>query len=158
MTVNNTSGVDYIDPAMMCAQDYYAFGMMIPGRTYSAPGGGYRYGFNGKEKDDEIKGSGKSYAFEARIFDPRLGRVDRTISPNVKKNINIYQTKASRVDSKGDKNTAVYPTKTEVQNNDFTGRYSGTPGQPDYQVVEHGTIDDISENRVVKEVVSELEK
>jgi RHS repeat-associated protein len=29
---------------------------------------------NGKEKDDEIKGSGNSYDFGARIYDPRLGR------------------------------------------------------------------------------------
>ena len=34
----------------------------------------YRYGFNKKEKDDEIKGQGNSYDFGARIQDPRLGR------------------------------------------------------------------------------------
>lgn len=34
-----------------------------------------RYGFNGKEKDDEVHGSsGTSYDFGARIYDPRLGR------------------------------------------------------------------------------------
>jgi len=32
---------------------------------------GYRYGFNGHEKDDEIKGSGNSLNFGARILDPR---------------------------------------------------------------------------------------
>jgi RHS repeat-associated protein len=31
-------------------------------------------GFNGKEKDDEIKGSGNSYDFGARMYDSRLGR------------------------------------------------------------------------------------
>lgn len=36
--------------------------------------GDYRYGFNGKEKDDELKGGGNSYDFGARIYDPRLGR------------------------------------------------------------------------------------
>src|SRR5690606_7574722 len=36
--------------------------------------GGYRYGFNGMEKDDEVKGKGNSYDFGARIQDPRLGR------------------------------------------------------------------------------------
>jgi RHS repeat-associated protein len=35
---------------------------------------GYRYGFNGKENDNEVKGSGNQVAFEARIYDPRLGR------------------------------------------------------------------------------------
>jgi RHS repeat-associated protein len=34
----------------------------------------YLYGFNGKEKDDEIKGEGNSLDFGARIYDPRLGR------------------------------------------------------------------------------------
>ena len=34
----------------------------------------YRFAFNGKEKDDEVKGAGNSIAFEARIYDPRLGR------------------------------------------------------------------------------------
>ncbi|MCC7303502.1 MAG: hypothetical protein IT233_12755 [Bacteroidia bacterium] len=34
----------------------------------------YRYGFDGVEKDDEVKGSGNSYDFGARIYDPRLGR------------------------------------------------------------------------------------
>jgi RHS repeat-associated protein len=34
----------------------------------------YPYGFNGKEKDDEVEGAGNSYDFGARINDPRLGR------------------------------------------------------------------------------------
>jgi len=35
---------------------------------------GYRYGFNGMEKDDEAKGKGNSYDFGARTYDSRLGR------------------------------------------------------------------------------------
>jgi RHS repeat-associated protein len=34
----------------------------------------YDYGFNGKLKDNEIKGNGNSYDFGARILDPRIGR------------------------------------------------------------------------------------
>lgn len=35
----------------------------------------YRFGFNGKEKDDEVKGvSGSSLDFGARMYDPRIGR------------------------------------------------------------------------------------
>jgi|GEM_PF-1196175 len=34
----------------------------------------YRYGFNGQERDDEIKGGGNTVSFEYRIYDPRLGR------------------------------------------------------------------------------------
>ncbi len=35
---------------------------------------GYRFGFNGMEKDDEAKCEGNSYDFGARIYDSRLGR------------------------------------------------------------------------------------
>ncbi len=34
----------------------------------------YRYGFNGKENDSEVKGEGNSVAYENRIYDTRLGR------------------------------------------------------------------------------------
>lgn len=34
----------------------------------------YRYGFQGQERDDEVKGSGNSYDFGARMLDSRLGR------------------------------------------------------------------------------------
>jgi RHS repeat-associated protein len=44
----------------------------MPGRSFSSDS--YRYGFNGMEKDDEIKGSGNSLDFGARIYDSRLGR------------------------------------------------------------------------------------
>jgi RHS repeat-associated protein len=36
--------------------------------------GSYRYGFNGQEKSDDIKGSGNSYTAEFWEYDPRLGR------------------------------------------------------------------------------------
>ncbi|MGN6399934.1 MAG: RHS repeat domain-containing protein [Flavisolibacter sp.] len=51
---------------------YYPFGMEMPARTFSSPL--YRYGFNGKEKDDEAKGSGEQYDYGFRIYDPRVGR------------------------------------------------------------------------------------
>lgn len=37
-------------------------------------GAAYRYGFNGMERDDEVKGSGNSYTTTFRQYDPRLGR------------------------------------------------------------------------------------
>ncbi len=51
--------------------DYYSYGALLPGRNSIS---GYRFAFQGKEKDDEIKGNGDSYDFGARIYDPRLGR------------------------------------------------------------------------------------
>jgi RHS repeat-associated protein len=34
----------------------------------------YRYGFNGMERDDEMKGLGNSYTTRYRLYDPRLGK------------------------------------------------------------------------------------
>lgn len=47
--------------------------MLMPGRQYSS-GTGYRYGFNGKENDNEVKGEGNQQDYGMRISDPRLGR------------------------------------------------------------------------------------
>ncbi|WP_431160482.1 leucine-rich repeat domain-containing protein [Flagellimonas beolgyonensis] len=49
--------------------DYYPFGMPMPGRTLSGAEG-YRYAFQGQEKDPE---TGKE-AFELRLWDSRIGR------------------------------------------------------------------------------------
>lgn len=47
--------------------------MALVGRTYSA-GSQYRYGFNGKEKSDEVYGESDTYDFGARMQNSRLGR------------------------------------------------------------------------------------
>jgi RHS repeat-associated protein len=52
-------------------QDYYAFGMQMPGRKLS---GGYRFGFNGKENDNEVKGEGNQQDYGMRIYDGRIGK------------------------------------------------------------------------------------
>jgi RHS repeat-associated protein len=44
----------------------------MPQRSTSS--GSYRYGFNGKENDNEIKGTGNQQDYGMRIYDPRLGR------------------------------------------------------------------------------------
>ncbi len=55
------------------------FGSPLFGRTYQAESlSGYRYSFNGKEKDDETYGEGNCIAYEARIYDSRLGRMFST--------------------------------------------------------------------------------
>jgi RHS repeat-associated protein len=60
-------------PDVITAQDYYPFGMLQPGRQYTA-GVNYRYGFNGKENDNEVKGTGNEQDYGMRIYDPRGGR------------------------------------------------------------------------------------
>jgi len=47
--------------------------MVTPERKFDA-GSDYRYGFNGKENDNEVKDAGNSIHFEFREYDPRLGK------------------------------------------------------------------------------------
>jgi len=68
---NGNGLTEYYSPQIMSATDYYAFGAPMPGRNVNNT---YRYGFNGKPKDDEIAGAGNSLDFGARVYDSRLGR------------------------------------------------------------------------------------
>lgn len=52
--------------------DHYPFGMLLPGRHANTSD--YRYGFQGQEMDDELKGEGNSANFMHRMYDPRVGR------------------------------------------------------------------------------------
>ncbi|HEV8285590.1 MAG TPA: RHS repeat-associated core domain-containing protein [Chitinophagaceae bacterium] len=71
---NDSSGVvNYYLAEVLSQNDYYPFGMLQPGRKYNA-GVGYRYGFNGKENDNEVKGEGNQQDYGMRIYDPRLGK------------------------------------------------------------------------------------
>jgi len=54
------------------ASDYYPFGMAMGDRTTASSG--YRYGFQGQEQDDELKGDGNSVNYKYRMHDPRIGR------------------------------------------------------------------------------------
>ena len=57
------------------AKVYYPFGSPMVGRGWEAGNtGDYRFGFNGKEKDDEVNVDGGTIAFEMRIYDSRLCR------------------------------------------------------------------------------------
>lgn len=51
--------------------DYSPHGIQLDQRH---GGEDYRYGFQGQEKDDEVKGAGNSVNYEYRMHDPRLGR------------------------------------------------------------------------------------
>ena len=50
----------------------YFFGSLVPNRHRSTDD--YRYGFQGQEKDDELKGEGNSLNYTFRMHDPRVGR------------------------------------------------------------------------------------
>jgi len=61
------------DAVAVLRTDYYPFGMAMTGDR-SSNNGNYRYGYNGMEMDNEVKGNGNSYTTEFRQYDPRLGR------------------------------------------------------------------------------------
>jgi RHS repeat-associated protein len=63
---------DYYKADVITAGDYAPFGMALVGRKFAVGSGGYRYGFNGQEKDNST-GEG-NLDFGARIMDVRLGR------------------------------------------------------------------------------------
>ena len=48
--------------------------MQMPGRSFSQSIKKYRYGFNGKENDNEVKGEGNELDYGARVYDSRIGR------------------------------------------------------------------------------------
>ncbi len=52
----------------------YLFGMLMPGRHDEINGRTYAYGFQGQERDDEVKGAGNAINYKFRMHDPRLGR------------------------------------------------------------------------------------
>jgi RHS repeat-associated protein len=68
---NSDTYIDFVADYVSIA-DYYPFGMQQVGRTWQ--GGGYRYGFNGQEKDDDIAGDGDYLAYSFRLHNARLGR------------------------------------------------------------------------------------
>ena len=48
--------------------------MLLNNRHGSVDSDAYRYGFQGQERDDEVKGEGNSHNYKYRMHDPRLGR------------------------------------------------------------------------------------
>ncbi len=105
--INADLRLDYFEVDYLSFTDYYPFGMLTKTTNFqfgsfrspeknesgqmkerSWSGGGYRYGFQGQEKDDEVKGEGNSIDFGARIFDSRLGRF-QSVDPMARERISL---------------------------------------------------------------------
>lgn len=66
---------DYYTAEVLQATDYSAFGVILEDREYySTTTDKYRYGFNGKENDDEVLGTGNWQDYGMRLYSSRLGR------------------------------------------------------------------------------------
>ena len=109
--LNNSSGptVSSYRVGIRTCSDYSPFGVELDGRTVS---GGYRYGYQGSEKDAELKGNGNSYTTEFRQLDPRLGRwlsIDQKTSkfPNESPYVYVANTPIICVDPDGEEKIVV---------------------------------------------------
>jgi RHS repeat-associated protein len=69
---DNDGTINYYNADVVTANEYYPFGMQMPGRKYSQPNSAYRYGFNGQENSDEIA-AGLTTAMYWE-YDSRIGR------------------------------------------------------------------------------------
>ena len=97
--------------------DYSPFGVELDGRTVS---GGYRFGYQGSEKDNEFKANGNSYTTEFRQLDPRLGRwlsVDPVIQPWQSAYCSMDDNPILLNDPHGDK--IKYGKEDDVKRHDF---------------------------------------
>jgi RHS repeat-associated protein len=70
LSVNKEDFTYNLVPAAV--QNYYPFGLPKPGLNFSL--GRYRFGFNGTEMDNDVKGKGKSLDYGMRIYNPDIGR------------------------------------------------------------------------------------
>jgi len=118
------STVDHFNPQVVDAIDYYPFGSLEPGRIYEATtAGNYRYGFNGKENDNEVEGIGNEQDYGFRIYDPRAGRF-LSLDPLTEKypELTPYQFASNRpidgIDQDGREHIKQFD-QYEVDDNDF---------------------------------------
>ena len=71
--VGGSGTVNFYQADVKSHQEYFPYGMVLPGRSGSE-GDNYRFGFQGQEVDDEVKGENNSVNYKYRMHDPRIGR------------------------------------------------------------------------------------
>ncbi len=108
---------------MLAANDYYPLGMLSRTIGNSAK---YKFGFNGKENDNEVKGLGSQQDYGMRVYDPRIGRF-LSVDPLTKgyPMLTPYQFASNRpidgvdLDGKEWSKTETYNPETGVVNDHF---------------------------------------
>ena len=71
---NSDGTVDSYKADIVSANDYYPFGMLMPGRKYSIANTNYRYSINGQEKSTEVDPGGNITTAEYWEYDSRIGK------------------------------------------------------------------------------------
>jgi hypothetical protein len=104
----NGTLVDWYMADMATANDYYPFGMVMPGRKFAQAGKDYRYSINGQEKDKELNENITTALYWE--YDSRIGR-RWNVDPVVKEWESPYATFSNspiiRVDPFGNSDTTV---------------------------------------------------
>lgn len=113
------------------------FGMIMPKREFSV---GYRFGFNGQEKDDEVSGAGNTMTAEFWEYDARLGR-RFNLDPKPNPSLSLYACFANNpvfyIDPNGDTINVSGKNKREVKS--FISMLSKRTGNK-YGVNENGNV------------------
>ncbi len=104
----NAALIKFFEPVMLSGTDYYPFGMAMRVGGDST----YKYGFNGQEKSNEVKGEGNSYTAEFWEYDPRIGR-RWNIDPVIKYNESPYAAFYSNPIKNNDPSGADVPKKPQ---------------------------------------------
>ena len=106
--------------------------MLEPGRNYSVANTNYRYGFNGKENDNDIESSMQDYG--KRIYDERLGKF-LSVDPITKKYpmLTPYQfasnSPISGLDRDGLEYLTFHTSMYSMQAKTFVINYENIPSQ-----------------------------
>jgi RHS repeat-associated protein len=66
------NGTGIFNADVLSYSDYYPFGMLVPNKHGTSRD--YRFGFNGKENDNEVMGEGNFEDYGMRSYNPRIGR------------------------------------------------------------------------------------
>jgi RHS repeat-associated protein len=134
----NGSLIEYYDADIKTATDYYSYGMVMPGRSFNS--GTYRYGFNGQEMSNEIKGVGNSYTAEFWEYDPRLGKrwnLDPVVNPSISSYATFNNNPIIMVDPNGD---TPYDIIYRDKNNKELGRIKTDEKYDQYITVLKGSV------------------
>jgi RHS repeat-associated protein len=127
-THNQVSGpdgrADLYTAEIISAREYSAYGAELPGYEWES-GEGYRYGFNGQEKETSITGTDTHTSAEFWMYDSRLGR-RWNVDPVKKDHESVYAAFANNpiflIDPNGD-NAGDYLNAN--------GEYLGSDGEND---------------------------
>lgn len=65
---------DSVWASVVSARDYYPFGLEMEGRMWTDTTSAYKYGFNGKEKDDKGEWGNTVYDYGFRVYNPSIAK------------------------------------------------------------------------------------